>query len=109
MRRVAIGALLALSVLIVTAPAWASTQSEITAATSQGKAVFLVVTQANARGTDRAIQIAQQAQALLKELSRDVEKAVRDRDTEATGAGEEAERWRDVLRHDIDGLAHLLK
>ena len=63
MRRIAIGALLALSVLVVTAPAWASAQSEITAATSQGKAVFLVVTQANARGTDRAIQIASQAKA----------------------------------------------
>jgi len=34
---------------------------------------------------------------LLKELTRDVGKAVRGRDPEATGAGEEAERWRDVL------------
>ncbi len=60
-------------------------------------------------GDPTAQRVAQQAQALLNELSRDVEKAVRDRDTEATAAGEEAERWRAVLRHDIDGLAHLLK
>ena len=60
-------------------------------------------------GDPTAQRVAQQAQALLKELSRDVEKAVRDRDTEAMDAGEEAERWRAVLRHDIDGLAHLLK
>ena len=64
MRRVSLGALLVLSVLAVTSPALASAQSEIETATSQGKSVFLVVTQANARGTDRAIEIAKQAQVL---------------------------------------------
>lgn len=64
MHRVAIGSLLVLSALVVTAPAWASAQSEITAATNEGRSVFVVVTQANARGTDKALEIANQARAL---------------------------------------------
>ena len=64
MRRIAIAALIVMSVFVTTAPVWASAQTEITTATNQGKAVFIVVTQADARGTDRAIGIANQAIAL---------------------------------------------
>ena len=44
--------------------AWASAQGDIAAATGEGKAVFVVVTQAGAREPDRAMQIAGQAQAM---------------------------------------------
>ncbi len=64
MQRLVISLLLAGAVLLVGTDVLASTQSELTAASSQGKAVFLVVTQGNAPGTDRAMQIAQQAQGL---------------------------------------------
>lgn len=59
----------ALVLLGLAADASASTQSEIAAATGAGKPVFLVVTQANARGTERAMQIAQQAQGMAPEAA----------------------------------------
>jgi len=64
MSRVSSFAWVAGVLLLFAGSAAASTQSEITEATGAGKAVFLVVTQANARGTERAIQIAQQAHAM---------------------------------------------
>ena len=64
MRLVRSTVLVLVAVLLVVAPAWASAESDIQAANAQGKAVFVVVTQSNARGTDRALAIAQQAQAL---------------------------------------------
>jgi hypothetical protein len=64
MRQLARYLVLVLGLVLVAAPGWASTQTEIASATGQGKAVFLVVTQGNVRGTDSAVQIAKQAQAL---------------------------------------------
>ena len=45
-------------------PARASAQGELSAAALEGKTVFLVVTQGNAPGTDRAMQLARQAQGM---------------------------------------------
>lgn len=64
MLRVAIVVLLVGSVLLSGSLAWASTQGELSAAALEGKSVFLVVTQAGAAGTDRALQIARQAQGM---------------------------------------------
>lgn len=57
--------LILLVVLIAVIPAQASTRSEILAAKAEGKAVFLVVTQANVAGTERAVEIAKKAHALV--------------------------------------------
>ncbi len=63
MLRGVIVVLLVGTVLLSGSLAWGSTQGELAAAALEGKTVFLVVTQAGAPGTDRALQIAGQAQA----------------------------------------------
>ena len=57
--------LLFLGVLLAPGAAWASAESEVAAAAGQGQSIFVVVTQGDARGTDRAIQIARGAQRLV--------------------------------------------
>jgi hypothetical protein len=57
-------AAIAAAVLLLGPNAWASAQADLGAALEQGHSVFVVVTQSNARGTDRAVEIARQAQAL---------------------------------------------
>lgn len=64
MRRVVMVALILGTVLLSGSLAWGSTQGELAAAALDGKTVFLVVTQAGAAGTDRAMQIARQAQGM---------------------------------------------
>ena len=64
MLRVVMIALILGTALLSSSLAWGSTQGELSAAALEGKAAFLVVTQAGATGTDRAMQIAQQAQGM---------------------------------------------
>ena len=64
MSRVVVAFVVLFGVLITAPPARGAAQSDIQKATAGGQAVFLVVTQGNVRGTDRAIQIANQAQKL---------------------------------------------
>lgn len=64
MNRGVMAVLLASAVLVVGGDALASTQGELSAAALNGQTVFLVVTEGNARGTERAVQIAQQAQGM---------------------------------------------
>lgn len=49
--------------LLPATSAWASAQSDIAEATRAGNSVFLVVTQTNTRGGERALQVAREAQA----------------------------------------------
>lgn len=69
MFRVVIITLLTGAVLLSVSPVQASTQGELSAAALDAKAVFLVVTQAGAAGTDRALEIARQAQAMAPQTS----------------------------------------
>ena len=64
MVRIGLGLLLICGLLLAGTSAWASAQTDIQAANSQGKAVFVVVTQAGAQGADTAMQIAQRAQTM---------------------------------------------
>jgi hypothetical protein len=64
MRRIPCALALFVAVSLTAGTAWSAATDEITEATSQGRAVFLVVTQGDARGTDRAMQIANEAHAL---------------------------------------------
>jgi hypothetical protein len=56
--------LLALGAILLPGLAWASAESSIADATSRGLAVFVVVTEAGARGTERAVEVANQAHVL---------------------------------------------
>ncbi|MFV1957882.1 MAG: hypothetical protein ACC662_00575 [Planctomycetota bacterium] len=49
--------------LAASAPTWASTSTELGDALAQHQTVFLVVTQSNAKGTDQAKKIAEEARA----------------------------------------------
>ena len=64
MARRGLGLLLIAGLLLVGQLAWASAQTEIQAATGEGKAVFIVLTQQGAQGFEQAKSIADQAHAL---------------------------------------------
>lgn len=67
MLRVVMVALILGTVSLSASLAWGSTQGELSAAALEGKTAFLVVTQGNAPGTDRALQLARQAQGMAPE------------------------------------------
>lgn len=64
MARIRTWVAIAAGVLLTGGGAWAGAQSDLDTARQQSRSAFVVVTESNARGTDQALQVAHEAQAL---------------------------------------------